>query len=353
MGSLASRVVPALLARAPRELVTKRAAERLRGLACQVALPVAGLALEVRLEDASDAVDIAAMVRPEQALLARWAGPTGDDPPHDIVSAWQHLERFRECWVHPDSGRELRAAVPTVFLELDDRGSAGAFAMPHVFLGLDPPLEAGGVRSAVGVATHEPRTDRFRAVVLEALARASGVKDDVLVSLATVLAALPDDAVPLQLGTVRRERCEGRMLLFVPARRALDCLERLGWPGQLAAVREAVRVTGVDDSFVNLHLAVVGGGVAPRLGIEVMLDGTSSAPVARDVAALLARLVHLGGSPDKCRALTLWPGEEVLERAGRMSISRRLSHVKIVVQPDAPTRVKAYLGALIKPTPAV
>lgn len=250
-----------------------------------------------------------------------------------------HLTRLGERW-----GRDLRHPRPlaSLWLEFDlDRvpRSAPALPPPVVCARLDEsptgPVEPGWVAGDLLPALHgRPLTAAEEGLVLRALENLpAGARPLYAFSL------LPRPAAPLRL----------ELIGLSPAAMG-SYLAGLGapWAGRRLAPLLPL-VAGADRYHLSFDFC---DEVAPRIGVEYALarlpqhDGRWTELLDRLVAAGLCQ-------PDKRAALLAWPGQDSLWTAAarwpRPALAagghgvRCLSHLKLVVRPEAPPEAKAYL----------
>jgi hypothetical protein len=313
----------------PRALVDTAAGLWLADVARMVPAHCTG-ALEVRLSAGDPLVDLSVrLAHPDQARqMARRVAPP-------------HLARFLAAWSRSD---ELRAAVPALWLELDQaaNGRSGSAAAPAARTLLAPGICA---QLAPGW-------------------RPGWLED-------RLLPALQGRALSLaQRRTVRR-CCDavpaGVRLLYVfsmLSRRAdsvrLELLALGAWPlaeylARIApqAAPELAALSPLGQGAERTHLSFdVGDAVLPRIGIE----WSFRRPPRREPrwAQLFARLAGRGlCSEEKRQAVLAWPGGDTFWTAPREwpvethgiggSCRRVLSHVKVVHRPDREPEAKAYL----------
>jgi hypothetical protein len=142
-------------------------------------------------------------------------------------------------------------------------------------------------------------------------------------------AALPEGAWIAYLGLLRgRER--RAVLAGATPDNIPRLLDRLGWPGDRAALAPVLDCARRHTARISLGLDLT-GGVGSALGVEL-------APFGPDCWDSLLGDPALGVSAAWREALAVWPG--ALPARG---IVRRLNHLKLTVRPGALAGRKIYL----------
>jgi hypothetical protein len=320
----------------PPALVSEAALARLEPIATLLP-PAATIAVECRLAAGADTVDfIPQFGRSAGAALAR-SDPAG--------AAWSAVRAFCAHWLAPDwpPGESIHA----IWLEFDVIGGDAGPPPPSLFVGF-----AGAAKTAGYGPPIEATVALLRpGLPLEPFGRA----------VDACFAALPAGAELFSLGLMLgRGDAPARLAIgHLPPDRLLDFLEQIGWPGPPALAGEwANRLAPlVDDFGLALDLD---GQLLPRLGLECYLLEANPKKEKR-WAELLALLVGSGFSaPDRAAGLLGWPGrhfhglapaEIAALRANAPSLpprlvnllTRRVSHLKIVLEPGRAPEAKAYL----------
>ncbi|MFL5865796.1 MAG: hypothetical protein ACJ766_01695 [Thermoleophilaceae bacterium] len=307
--------------------------ELARGLA-----PIHRCGFEVRLGTSSQ-VDfqqgIGVLEGEPKTLLGHLSRLRRDGP------GWAGLIDLVSDWAAASS--PLSGDVQDLWLEFDRAGAAP----PSVFVGL---TRAGGDRqlafAALDRLVGHDGWARFRPAAQRCF---DGCSDGSHVSHVGLMLGR---AAPFLRVNVARLEPEGLG----------DYLDRVGWPGRPAEPVELMERLDPLADEVTICLDV-GDELLPRLGFECRL--VEQPPLERRWAELLGELVEAGWCTDEKRdALLGWP-QLVLPREGGngwpadllrasllrpqdhfTSLERRLSHVKVVYEPERPTEAKGYFGYL-------
>lgn len=324
----------------PEGLVGRAERERIEAAAARLA-PIARVALELRLGEGRDEVDLHQFVSAgaaDPAVLERFLrrsdpAATGEAP----------VRRFLGAWARDSGG--LRADLDGIFLEWD-RPDAVSGAPPAIFL----PVQDRHDRGADGDA-------RRRRIVrhIERLGLAGDSVAELLVAVPSELSISyigfmlgRGDAVRINLRSIRPEDLAG-------------VLARLGWPG------DAGRAAGLFRGLVGLagRVAVAldfAPALQPTIGFEAALpDLPAEEP---RWARLFDRLCADGLCTEEKRAALerlgarLYPEEAGQEwpaswippalAAPRPFVpwfERRVSHVKLSIGADGEAGAKAYVSA--------
>jgi hypothetical protein len=301
--------------------------------------PAANLALECHLHQDAIYVDfIPQFIRPggSVAVLAR-GDPDG--------SGWPAVRDFCASWLRPDS--PLARDVHAIWLEFDLGAEPAGPSQPSIFVGFAGAAKRAGYGPLVetAVAALQPGL----------LSPAFSLK------LAACFAALPAGADLFSIGFMlargydRARVCIGHL----PPGELLPYLHQVGWPGPWAAAADLVANLAplVDEYGLALDL---GDSLSPKLGVECYLFEPSPRRESR-WALLFDYLIGTGCcAPAKADALLRWPGRhfhgmtpaEIAELrtnapslAPRLQnlLTRRISHVKLVLEPGQAPQAKAYL----------
>ncbi|HYJ84330.1 MAG TPA: prenyltransferase/squalene oxidase repeat-containing protein [Allosphingosinicella sp.] len=324
----------------PDGLVGADERSRIEAAAARLA-PIARIALELRLGEGRDEVDLHQYVSrsaADAAALKRHLSKSG--PPG---SSEGPAPRFLRAWADDADG--LRTDLDGFFLEWDGPGSASA-GPPAIFL----PVQGRHDRAADGVA---------RRLRLSAHIERLGLAGDTVASLLRAIPAKVSisyvgfmlgrgDAVRLNLRAVRPDDLAGM-------------LDALGWPGDIgraaALFGDLVGLTG--QVAVALDFAPA---IGPTIGFECALpDLPAEEPRWRP---LFDRLCADGLCTREKRAglervgARLYPEDEAQEWPASWIgaavaaqpqfvpwFERRLSHVKVSVGADGDVAAKAYVSA--------
>lgn len=287
-------------------------------------------ALEVRLERGDPRVDFAVCVRADRRRSL--AGTVARSHAPRCSLGWRRVLAFAQAWASEAS--PLHAAVHAVWLEFD----AGGRTEPEPFLlfSLDEErLYAGGT------ATPEALLAPLRT----GIARLAGREPDVMAAVERCVRGLPRWA---QLRHVAlRPTPDGdvvRLVVRLPRRRLPGALVELGWRGDPAELQALLEVLRPEALVHPVNLDVLPDGLGPRVGIEfVQLGAPRESPRWQ---ALFDALEALGACAAERRAAIEGWGGELLGPAlgpGRLCLRRDLM-VKVIHEPGAPPRAKAYLA---------
>lgn len=307
---------------------------------------------ECRLGRDEKRIDFAATVNPalsERAVLrdacpAAPAGASLTGRAEQTTDPWRGLRAFARRW--SDVRSSIGQGVSLVFLEFDS--PFGSDEPPALFARLDPTASAIAdgwrrwgplVREVVETVTGAP----LAAAVEESLTQA--------------VLCLPPGAHIADCATFT-SRGDGavRLFLLVPTHGVGAYLRAIGWPGSAARVEALVARHCVGIKRVPLHVDVA-DRVLPRIGIELGPDNPTAGPSSdldpRGPMAgwqrTLDSLVADGWCDlEKRRAALRWPGRRAVPCGGRWPavLHRRISHVKLVIDPEDDVRAKVYLWAM-------
>jgi hypothetical protein len=247
-------------------------------------------------------------------------GPT--DP------SWRRLQQFDALWGDPASA--VYQGVSALWLEFDvstQEAAASVPPVPNVFFDL--------VRAA----------DVYRTAIqgIEAL-QGEPVPADTARTLARCLAALPPGARATFAAVMLARRSDTLRLCVadVPSAAVRPYLERIGWRDPAGGLPELLEplASCLGDGKIVLQLGI-GGGVAPRLGLECSSRKSRDLPPG-DWGPLLDYLVHTGLCvPAKRAALGSSQAYVYYERPEPGIYRWALSHVKVAYEAGA-AEAKAY-----------
>ena len=267
-------------------------------------------------------------------------------PPAARVAAAALAAGLQEQAADPES--YLARAVAGVILEYDLVGLAPGRPPPPPGIFLLPRHDAPGSRD--GLSEH-----RNPASVLPALAATAGWNGDeeMLGTVERIYAALPEHGYVFQVGAfpARSPRAFRILVGGVAKERVPALLEQVEW---LGPTDEAAAVLADMDGLfdrVAVSLDARAEGPGPRLGLELYRPRNWSTADRPGWRALIARLVERGWClPEKAEGLRRWPGIEGLLGGGKLHLVHQgINHVKVVVERDARTEAKAYVGMEIRP----
>ncbi|MEA5557103.1 hypothetical protein [Nodularia spumigena] len=264
---------------------------------------------------------------------------------------WLRLRDFLAEW------RSCLESIPEIWLEFDVDGTApptpprkrgGELPLPAIFLGL--PHDVSPAVETYGIAVKSLN-------LLLGDFGWSGWQDN----LYGCFAACPDGAFVSHIGVMLSRNSPA---LRVNVKRLqpdllIPYLQEIGWQGKTVQVAELMTelFALVDRITVCLD---VGDQIYPQIGLECILLNQPDSESRW--AIFLDYLVERGlCEPEKREALLNWPGEinpinssvpwpddliaaSLLQPRERFTVfERRLSHIKIVSQPESPFVAKAYL----------
>lgn len=335
VGSLAL-LWPAL----PDGLVSPAERARLEAAAGRLA-PIARVALELRLGEGRDEVDLHQFISRSEAdaqALKRFLANCGPAAPGEEI-----VRRFLHAWVEDAGG--VRTDLDGFFLEWDRPGSTSA-PSPAIFLPVQGRHDFGtdGADCRHRVAGHIRRLGLADDRVAELM---TAVPGDISISYIGFMLGR-GDAVRVNLRGVRPDDLR-------------SVLTRLGWPG------EGGRAAGLFGDLVGLTGQVAIAldfmpSIRPTIGFECVLpDFPAEEP---RWAELFDRLCADGlCTPAKRAALErvgarLYPEEEAQDWPASWIVAavtapprfvpwfeRRLSHVKVSIAADGGIGAKAYASA--------
>ena len=322
----------------PDELLGDLGWEHLLQLAAD--LPAAAaqhFGFEFRLNDSVPAADFCIEVRPGEAVaqhficrgnaaapgsaaaaLGRLVAQIGD--PHAALSQWAHT-----ILLEYDLAEDLHAAPPEQRPE------------PGVFLSLHRQADPALVRQELA----------------DTLVKAAGwpAQPQEQRAIQRVFAVLPAKADLINAGVLPGRTTRAvRLVVSIRSADIADFLERLQWPGSIAAVNALVADLRDACSGFALSFDVSSEGLAPRLGLEVFIAGDWYKTKRSQWLPLIARLRERGWcSATKAEGLRAWPRKQLIYFNGRLFTTfQGINHIKITIQGDA-IQAKAYTGVTYFP----
>lgn len=324
--------------RLPATLIPAAALPRLAHAAALMPDGVSGWGFECRLGEGDDRVDFGALIAAGAgpgALLASAAAPV---PTVLRAPAAEPVVDFCRAW--SDRGSLLHRSVPFIFLELDCDGPVESRA-PSVFVRLPTPWEA------------PPDAPLSEHLVLQvartslSILRRGRAATAVEAALDHAFATLPAGGRILHVGLLLGRRDETRVYASIPRASAAAYLRGVGLGACADGVMEIVNRYDAAKPIAEIQFDLLPGAV-PRVGVEIPCQHRVAAERIRRFGAVLDGLVRDDLSAAAKRdALLAWPGLELLEprRPGwRGMLIREISHLKVVYQPGAPWRAKAYVS---------
>ena len=332
----------------PPALLDSAGWERLLGRARRLPLSVIDthFGFEFHLGETSPHADFAVAVMPGSDLSRHYIRKGVHAARGSAASAL--AAAFREQSANPDS--YLAHSVAGVALEYDLAGCAPHRPSPPPGIFLAPRNAAPGSRN--GFPEHGNPAE-----LLAALAAAVGWSghEGVLRHVERIVEALPETGYIFQAGALpARSPKAFRILVKGVGKEEIPALlERLEWPGPVAAATDVL--ARLDDLVayvaVSMDVTARGGGLGPRLGLELYRPLKWHAVDRRGWHPFIARIEERGWClPAKAEGLRSWPGTERLIGRGEMYLVRQgINHVKVVVERGARTMAKAYTGMDIRP----
>jgi hypothetical protein len=322
----------------PQSLLPAGALARLEPVAARLP-PAANLALECHLHEDAIYVDlIPQFIRPGGSVAALARGDA------DGVG-WSAVRDFCAGWIETDS--PLARDIHAIWLEFDLGVEPAIPPQPSIFVGF-----AGAAKSAGYGPLVEMTITALQPSLLSAAFRQR---------LTACFAALPAGTDLFSIGFMLARRYDRARICIghLPPAGVLPYLRQVGWPGPWAAAADlAANLAPLVDEY-GLALDM-GDSLSPKLGVECYLFEPRPRQESR-WARLLDYLIATGCcAPAKAEALLRWPGRhfhqltlgEIAElRANSPSLAprmqnlltRRISHLKLVLEPDQAPQAKAYL----------
>ena len=329
----------------PPTLVDAAGWRRLLDLAALLPSSVADthFGFEFHLAEPGAEADLCVVVLPGSDLSRHYVRAGAQAEPGSAAAAL--AAGLREQAGNPAS--YLADAVHGLILEYDLAGLAPRRPPPGIFL--VPRTAEHGPRQ--GIAEH-----RDPARLLAALAAVSGGEQpgaEAQGQVERVFAALPDAGYVCQAGALpgRSRRAFRLVVAGVANDDVPGLLERLEWPGPLAAAADVV--ASLDDVFAYafVSLDVTARGPGPRLGLELFRGPRWFAAGRAEWLPLVARIEERGWClPAKADGLRRMPRTERMFGGGDVyEVRSGINHVKVVLERGARTVAKAYAGMAIVP----
>ncbi len=255
------------------------------------------------------------------------------------------------------AGLQEQAANPDSYLARGVAGMVLEYDLAEIEPGRPPP--APGIfftprGSAPGSRAefHEHGDPAGLLAALAVTAGWSGHEEEIPI-VERILAALPDTGYLFQAGALPGRSPKAFRAVFkgiakgaVPA-----LLERIEWPGPAAVAADVL--AAMDDlvAYVAVSMDVTSRGLGPRLGLELYRPPKWFAVDRTGWLPFIARIEERGWClPAKAGGLRSWPGtERLLDDAGMHVVRQGINHVKVVIDPHAPTAAKAYAGMDVYP----
>lgn len=251
----------------------------------------------------------------------------------------------RLAWLLDETDREdspLRRVVGRkMLLEYDiDTGPGDDRAEPGIFLyPIDDALAGASGRE------HE------LGVVYDALVHAGGWRPDAAEreQLNRLYGALAPNTLIRALGTFP-SRARTMRIAMTPFRRAAELaafLDCVGWPGNSAAVADAVSPFEARGAFAYMgaHFDIGPGGVGPKLGLSFFASEKEWLKDVENWAGIIDCMGGLGCAlPEKLAELTRWStgSNTLFAPTGPIMLVRGIHHIKLVIAGDRIEQAKAY-----------
>lgn len=300
---------------------------------------------EFHLAEPSAEADLCVVVLPGSDLSRHYVRAGAQAEPGSAAAAL--AAGFREQAENPAS--YLAESVSGAILEYDLAGPAPRRPPRPPGIFLVPRTVERGPRQ--GFAEH-----RDPARLLAALAAVSGwggYDAEALGPVERVFAALPATGYVCQAGALpARSRRAIRLVVAGVAKDGIPALlERLEWPGPVAAAADVVASLDALFAYAFVSLDVTARGPGPRLGLELFHRPQWLKADRATWLPLVARIEERGWClPAKADGLRRFPRSERLFGGGEVYEARQgINHLKVVLERGVPTAAKAYAGMVMVP----
>lgn len=278
--------------------------------------------------------DCALNLTPDGARLLAGRHPSFPQLPVEGQNgAWTRLQSFYRQW--GDTRQPPYADAGCTWLEFDT--SAGA-PLPNLLFGYWP-------RQSDSQRPPEWLIDTILPLLL-----GNTPSPKLRSNLLACLDARPPETGDFQVGFMLSRPLQAvRLCLFdLPAGEVFPYLERIGWGGSRDELASALDTFRPHADFLGLHLDV-GEAVYPHIGIEpnyVAGCWTRQPQTEPRWHGLFEELLRLGlMTPGQRSALLGWTGHQRVLLGGEdFLLLRGLSHLKIVLRPNAGAVAKVYFG---------
>ena len=248
----------------------------------------------------------------------------------------------------PEESALRRVAGRKMLLEYDiDLTPDSAPPDPGIFLYPDKDLLVGGS------ASHRLQD---LGIVVDAVAFATGLDLNAAErrQIEQVYLAMEPDTCIWGIGAFP-SRKGGIRLAVTGSKKASDVvtfLERIGWPGQRAAVEAIVSPLEERNAFayMGVHLDMSEDGVGPTLGLSFYAKEGQWLKDVRHWAPLIDGIHEADiAVPEKLAELVKWSSgsESVSGRSGQFLLVRGIHHIKLVLVGDQVKQVKGYVFLLM------
>ncbi|MBW7885000.1 MAG: hypothetical protein H3C34_20665 [Caldilineaceae bacterium] len=285
--------------------------------------------VECRLAAYAPQVDVQLCVAqgaPGHDWLASTTPEYGPGPVLLAHPAWQRLRHFAQLW----AAGQLPPA-------------------PHLWLGFDLAPGVPMPLPLIHVRTDQLQIDAAPHVLAPLLAEQW--TPGLAASLERALTAAPQ--MPVYMGCLlARQNPAVRVTQLIAIPDAVAYLRRIGWPGELARVRDLLDPVSMWTTHVGLSLNI-GAEVQPYLGLEMLNWTLPPAPRASWRSCLNTLVARGLCTPAKQDALLAYPGLAPVpppdgygeEPAGNAvyTMARNLLHIKLALLADHEIEAKAYL----------
>lgn len=250
-----------------------------------------------------------------------------------VPAAWAATSELCRAW---RGSARLSRLMPAVFTEIDLDSSSAAPRVPSLFGRIDWPRRTNWTDE---LAEARRAAEEFLEVAHGAVAPAG------LAAFGDCIDALPTNGWLHGIATMAgRADAPIRIGVWIPRWHLAEYLERIGLGTLQTNIVDLVgRFPDARGPFTELALDLT-SSVSPRVGIEFTIEpefGGGAAPVVLD------RMVQLGAATaEKASALVEWPSQSRVRIDAvdwPVTVVRRLSHLKLVLEPGGEVVAKAYL----------
>lgn len=257
---------------------------------------------------------------------------------------WQPLENFYREWAKPTS--YLHRGVTDIWLEFDLDGQSSQLSVPGIFLTLNQKT----VSEAISLIKPALRLLNYQ------------LSSKLESNLRLCISSLPQSATFIHFGMMLSRTTKAIRVDVdgISPQQLLDYLVQIGWTHEINTLASLVSI--VSDLTDRIILSFdVGDTLQSRIGLECFLQKNPKDEPRWQL--FLNYLVERGlCTPAKQIALLAWPGLfqdksqpdfwfDRSNRGNRLAdrqlfsiFGKKISHVKIVYQPDIPLQAKAYLS---------
>jgi hypothetical protein len=314
------------------DLVSRAAWRRLRAIEDPLPPIAEEAALEIRLEADDPRVDFSICLLPSAAQRRRLAEAIARSGVATRSPGWRRAHAFLNAYANTAS--PLHDTVQALWLEFDAEGPGPP--EPFVVFALDGERLYPEGTAATGALVESVRAG------IDSLAGGLGPALEPV--LEHCLRALPRYAQVLHAAVRPTEAGEiVRLIVRMPEQRVPGALADLGWPGDPRELRSTLQRLGPDTRHL-VDLDLTAQGLGRRVGIEFVHSGAPRAN-PRWKALFDALESHGACAPARRSAIDAWGGEDFGPALGPGVLClRRDLMVKVIHEPGAPLRAKAYLA---------